>query len=648
VDATSKQSYPGLNALLVAGLLGVIVGCFLIGLTVLRVNAHILPVVTEPGVYLTLSDISSVFNTWYGAGITLLCLGVLVATGAIVARVMTAGRFTANEAGRTWVGVVAPLGMAVFAAGTLALPLIVESQMRKQAHHYALVAQQARERSALAMDATNQRKLALAQKRATVIEGDIDAITSKDIVVRRSAILRLAASYELFQRDPEEPFATLRARLLTTLDNHWKEICTTEQLASDVGHLYSQLDAAKGAIFASQWQVVRMNYLDPQGQDMKMSLRADDDPEHLLFLKRYCDKLEKSAVATDPRILELFGQAVNQTSVQAVGLLLDEGIPADTLSEGANGTALTIACERGGTGASLEMLKLLLAHGANPNAQNSNDTVLMLMIKRGSLTAVNALLDAHADPNLMGQVGATPLFIAIENHKEAIVATLLKHGASTVTHASNGDPVIFTAVQCGNIPIIESLLQAKADPNELGNRQETALSAAVDGHKSAIVALLLKYGANPNQRAFRTSSLLARAIAQNDANMVKALLDAKADLNLKDAFGNTPLMSAIQNGSDAIIALLIADNAEINVTDSQGRTALLMAATADQIDTVRKLLIAHADPNIPRSRNVGFREQGPSDYFIAETIWSAYRGAEGSSLPSPPSPVRLRAVRMMP
>jgi len=598
VSAASKRSYPGLNVLILVGLLAGVVGCVCIGVTVLRANAGILPVVSEQARYLTINDRWNVYATWYGAGVVMLCVGFATAAGAIVAKIRTAGRFSGEEAGRIWVGIVGPAGLVVLSAGILSLPVIVEMRMRGQAEQNAAEFEKAHARTAQQVAVLQQQKMAEAEVRGTEAGKDIDSLTNADASVRIAAIIRLEMNFDLMRPNAHEPYLSLRARLLATLNDHWKQICTSDDLATHLHRLYLRLDPARAALFFNQWQAERLNLLDPKGAEWQQALSVENDPAHIQLLKRYCDEVGKSAIATDREALMLYGQAVNRTNVEAMRVFLDGGMPVDAVPDGAGGTGLTVACERGATGPSFEMLKLMLAHGADPNARDANDTALMMLVGKGNLAGVNALLEAHGDPNLAGGMGETPLFRAVQNRKADVVDALLKHGANPAPHASNYDPILFTAVQVGDVKIIESLLKAKADPNEMGRIRRTALSTAVDARQSAIVALLLKYGANPNLRDRTISPPLSRAVGQNDAEMVKALVDAKAEVNVKDPWGKTALMSAVQNRSEAIVGLLIAGKADVNVTDMQGQTALVIAATSAQVEVVRKLLDAHADPNI--------------------------------------------------
>jgi hypothetical protein len=58
---------------------------------------------------------------------------------------------------------------------------------------------------------------------------------------------------------------------------------------------------------------------------------------------------------------------------------------------------------------SLAVVKILLAHGASPNASNGRNTALMLAARDGSIEIVQALLTAGADLNATNREGDTAL-----------------------------------------------------------------------------------------------------------------------------------------------------------------------------------------------------------------------------------------------
>jgi len=77
----------------------------------------------------------------------------------------------------------------------------------------------------------------------------------------------------------------------------------------------------------------------------------------------------------------------------------------------------------------VEVMRILLDHGANPNAQNSNgDTALICATKYagGKATTVQLLVDAGTDLTIQDNKGKTALDYAKEKEEQEAIALLQK------------------------------------------------------------------------------------------------------------------------------------------------------------------------------------------------------------------------------
>lgn len=80
-------------------------------------------------------------------------------------------------------------------------------------------------------------------------------------------------------------------------------------------------------------------------------------------------------------------------------------------------------------------LRLLLAHGGDPNSLNSGQwTALIGAIAAHRPTTVTILLDSGADPNLVDGSGKSPLMVSNENHFNDISRILKARGARSFSH----------------------------------------------------------------------------------------------------------------------------------------------------------------------------------------------------------------------
>jgi uncharacterized protein len=184
---------------------------------------------------------------------------------------------------------------------------------------------------------------------------------------------------------------------------------------------------------------------------------------------------------------------------------------------------------------SLDMIRILLAAGANPNAQ------LKLFPPYRSLGA-----DRGGDMELT--TGATPLFRAARGADIPAIQLLLAHGALVSLPNVNGDSPLMVAA---------GLTASKVDTRGRYRTQQQAL---------ATVQVLVAAGGSVNQTDGRGETALFGAAALGWNDVVKCLVLHHADLNVRDDRGMTAIDAA------------------------EGRTAFFRRGTPDvHQDTVRLL-----------------------------------------------------------
>lgn len=123
---------------------------------------------------------------------------------------------------------------------------------------------------------------------------------------------------------------------------------------------------------------------------------------------------------------------------ERVAELLAKGAEVDSL-DAAGWTPLMWSIDMAQAwGEPLEVARLLLAAGADPNsAASSGETVLMRACERNNLDVLEALLAAGADPNRGGD-GSTPLHRATYQGFVAGIRRLLAAGADPEARDSDG------------------------------------------------------------------------------------------------------------------------------------------------------------------------------------------------------------------
>ncbi|MGH9785920.1 MAG: ankyrin repeat domain-containing protein, partial [Terriglobia bacterium] len=152
-----------------------------------------------------------------------------------------------------------------------------------------------------------------------------------------------------------------------------------------------------------------------------------------------------------------------------------------------------------------ELVKALLAHGADPNARIKKDYRLSVAPYR------------HTSP--VGIVGATPFFLAAAAGDANIMRVLVAGGADPLLEA--GESMRPLMVAAGMTRLVDFL------PGEEGSHLEA-------------VKLALELGADINEATERGETALHAAASTGADTIVEFLVDQGAQVNAKDNLGRTP------------------------------------------------------------------------------------------------------------
>jgi ankyrin repeat protein len=257
-------------------------------------------------------------------------------------------------------------------------------------------------------------------------------------------------------------------------------------------------------------------------------------------------------------------------------------------------TALSMAYGRGDA----EAVEALLEAGADPNPdvvppETSEDSISHAMpllahaVERGDTAFARRLLDGGAKPDY------TALHVAIRKGNEEIVRLLAAAGVDIDKADFFGRRPVVWAYLNGAPSVARALLAAGADPNARLEKLP-ALSWALGTANRAAFEDLLAAGADPNARDEDKSTPLHHAARAGDADAVRALLAAGADPAVANRQGRTPLMEAARLGQVAIVELLL--GAGVSPTAAHKKTtATTLAAEEGEEEVLRAL--GHSDPH---------------------------------------------------
>ncbi|GAB0092386.1 Ankyrin repeat [Sergentomyia squamirostris] len=345
-------------------------------------------------------------------------------------------------------------------------------------------------------------------------------------------------------------------------------------------------------------------------------MRSDSSPRDKKILRGF-SLLSRSLIA-----------ACTDNDVNAVRRLLGEG--NSTINEGTDDgeSLLSLACSAGyyelaqvllamsaqvedrgqkndctplmeaASAGHVDIIKLLISHGADVNAQSSTgNTPLMYACAGGHVAAVRELLAHGANVEDHNENGHTPLMEAASAGHVEVAKILLEHGAGINTHSNEfKESALTLACYKGHLDMVRFLLEAGADQEHKTDEMHTALmEASMDGHVE-VARLLLDSGAQVNMPTDSFESPLTLAACGGHVDLAMLLIERGANIEEVNDEGYTPLMEAAREGHEEMVALLLSQGANINAqTEETQETALTLACCGGFLEVADYLIKNGAD-----------------------------------------------------
>ena len=343
--------------------------------------------------------------------------------------------------------------------------------------------------------------------------------------------------------------------------------------------------------------------------------------------------------------------AAHWNDLQMAELLVRAGADANAAND-FRMTPLSQACTNGSAG----FVDLLLKAGANPNTPiGTGETPLMTCARAGSADAVRMLLVHGADVNAKepNQNQTALMWAAAQQHPK-VLQTLIEASADLQAHTKLGFTALHFAARAGDMESTRTLLGAGVDvnirsqPDPESGRGQGARGAGAAGGAAARARRRgprRSVGGGFGARAgtnFPGSTALLVATVRGQVPLALFLLDRGADPNVLDA-GFTPLHWAAgtwENGLAnpvygfvdpiggipdreaklQLVKALLAHGANPNLqmtarppgyggtgtggyNDAPGATAFIVAANSADVEMMRILLAAGADPHLVTKTN---------------------------------------------
>lgn len=277
------------------------------------------------------------------------------------------------------------------------------------------------------------------------------------------------------------------------------------------------------------------------------------------------------------------------------------------------------------TAGHLEIVKLLLAHGADPNLPEEHIAprghALHSAVCNGHIEIVKLLLEHGAYPNVEVESSADTLSAALAaagystERNQEMVDLLCSYGAARAVHllAYSNDLQTAAAVFAANPALAddtEALANAAANGHEgfvrllLRYRPDLPQRRAIGGKTPVITALLFQHGMNPNHPNWLRITPLHYFAEAGDLQNAAMFIAHGAEVNAgEEELRSTPLGWAARCGKRHMVELLLRHGAKPGLPDDPPwATPLAWATRRGHTEIVRLLTEYEQTGKLPRHK----------------------------------------------
>lgn len=244
-------------------------------------------------------------------------------------------------------------------------------------------------------------------------------------------------------------------------------------------------------------------------------------------------------------------------------MLVDAGADVNVISGAGETSVLMLAVTKG-----MEYVTKLLENGVDVNYTNArNESALHFAVYVDNTDAVQALMNAKADPNVKVRSDQmSPIVFAANQGQTAIVEILAKGGADVNLSTVQGYNAVHMAAWNGHTAMLRALLEVESvEHDKLTNDKNSPLGLACHGDHAEAVEMLLPRGCNVDNQDKDRDTALLYATYNGMTDTVRMLLEYGADPDLRSDANVSPLWNAVYKNHKEIVKLLLGENVRLEV-----------------------------------------------------------------------------------